>query len=463
MPTTMVTGSGVVRPTAPEAPRTEPAAAPRQTPAWWLRVLPYAAFLIVSLIVVGPHMHDIPYVSPTDESVHFDYVERMPHVPAAGERLDQPALRAWACRGFPPGLDFDFPACRSRSFDAENFPGGGFSYAGATPPLYYAVTAVVSRPVAAITGRSLFGTVRWCGALWLAGLMSVAFLIGRRLGASRLSATAGAVLTGTVLDVVTSAATIGPDIASALVSGLVLLAVLSFDGGRRTLLLLLGASALAALTKLTTFTAIGAALVFVLLLPLMGRRPGFPWSGRTISWPRALLTCVAVVVVFGGLSQAWGASYNSRAVMDPALLPINQMFAVDKLDYGLIWEATLYPFLTTGGDFRPFDMLDGTNGFVEPVAGGLQVLCLLVLATSWRRFPRPSALGIGALLAAIIGPWVLLELNFHVNGLAFTIVPRYGFGMLPVVAAAMAWVCRGPGPSRALAVIAVLSVVNVIT
>jgi hypothetical protein len=427
--------------------------------ARWVRWAPYAAFLIASLIVVGSHMHDFPEVSPTDETVHFDYIERMPHVPAAGERLDQPALRAWACRGFPAGLDFDFPACRSRHFDAEQFPGGGFSYAGATPPLYYAVTAAVSRPVAAITGRSLFGTVRWCGALWLAGMMSVAFLIGRRLGASTLSATAGAVLTGTVLDVVTSAATIGPDIASALVSGLVLLAALSFDGGRRTTLLLVGAVALAALTKLTTFTAIGTTLVFLLLLPLVGRRLHLP----PLSWRRAFGTCVVIVVVFGGLSAAWGAYYNSQAVMDPSLLPINQMFAVDKLPYADIWEATLYPFLTTGGDFRPFTMLDGTNGLIEPLAGGLQVLCLLVLAASWRIAPRASALGIGALAAALIGPWVLLELNFHVNGLAFTIVPRYGFGMLPIAAAAMAWVCRAPSASRALTVIALISIVNVVT
>jgi hypothetical protein len=91
------------------------------------------------------------------------------------------------------------------------------------------------------------------------------------------------------------------------------------------------------------------------------------------------------------------------------------------------------------------------------------VLCLLVLAASWRHFPRAGAIGIGALVAALVGPWILLELNFHMNGLAFTIVPRYGFGMLAIVAAAMAWVCRAPGPSRALAVLALLSVVNVVT
>ena len=64
----------------------------------------------------------------------------------------------------------------------------------------------------------------------------------------------------------------GPDTATAVTSGLVLLAALSYDGTRRRAGWFLLAVAIAALTKLTAFEAVGAALIYLVVLPLLARR-----------------------------------------------------------------------------------------------------------------------------------------------------------------------------------------------
>ena len=134
------------------------------------------------------------------------------------------------------------------------------------------MTAAFARPLAAVSGWSLFSVSRGFGAIWLAGLMMVIYLLAERLGASRLAGAGVAVLVGTGSATITSAATMGPDTATALTSGLVLLAVLSYDGTRRRAGWFLLAVAIAALTKLTAFEAVGAALIYLVVLPLLARR-----------------------------------------------------------------------------------------------------------------------------------------------------------------------------------------------
>ena len=102
--------------------------------------------------------------------------------------------------------------------------------------------------------------------------MMVIYLLAERLGASRLAGAGVAVLVGTGSATITSAATMGPDTATAVTSGLVLLAALSYDGTRRRAGWFLLAVAIAALTKLTAFEAVGAALIYLVLLPLLARR-----------------------------------------------------------------------------------------------------------------------------------------------------------------------------------------------
>ena len=433
----------------------------------WTTAAPHVAFLLLAFILVGAMMHDFEYVSPTDEIAHLDYLQRLPEVPATGDRLSQPSLRERACRGFSPEQPFGFPPCEAPSYDADQFPGRGYSYSGATPPVYYAVTAALTRPVAAVTGVSLFELARWCGALWLAAFMSVAYLVGLRLGASRLAAASAGVLSASSIGFVTSAATIGPDIATAVVGGLIVLSGLAYDGTRRSLLVLVGLAALGAATKQTTFTAVGAVMLLLLLASV-------PVRGRTAPWRlrRAAGVAAAMFGAFALVSALWGAVYAAQAKVDPDELPINAMFLAEVNPLPEVWQAHVFPFLaTTVANWRPAGMDDATNAYVEGLVGGLNLIGLVALAVGWwtagrdGRSPdrRLGALGIGTFVVALVGPSLLVLLNFYVNGLSFAIVPRYGYGVLAVYCGALALLCRDRGPSRALALLGVVGVLNVLT
>ena len=261
-----------------------------------------------------------PYPSPIDEMVHFDYILAIPDVPVTGDRIAPTVMREWACRTSGPEFVLSIPACNDRPYQTRNFPGEGWSTAGGHPPLYYAVTALATRPVAKLTGLSLFGLGRAFGAFWLAAFMFVCFAIARRLGVGDVPALAAAVLVGTSPGVVSSAATMGPDTATAAMSGLVLLAALAFDGSRRTTLLFLAAVLLASLTKFTAFEAVGAAFLFLCLHPLgWGRRrkslasvgsPALEAADATDPAAPPLRTSMLVgglgVIVFVVVSVLWG-------------------------------------------------------------------------------------------------------------------------------------------------------------
>ena len=101
--------------------------------------------------------------------------------------------------------------------------------------------------------------------------MVVGYLLALRLRVRPVIAAAAALFTGLAPNIVSSAATLGPDTATALTSGLVLLAALAYDGSRRLAILFVAAVALAALTKFTAFTAVGAAIVYLVVRPLLDR------------------------------------------------------------------------------------------------------------------------------------------------------------------------------------------------
>ncbi len=417
-------------------------------------------FLACSAVAVGKVMHEYPYPSPIDEVVHFDYIHDFPHVPVNGERVSAEGLDEWACRTMGPEYVLRVPDCGG-PYEARKFPGQGYSTAGSTPPLYYGVTAVIARPVVKLTPWSLWDVSRAVGALWLTALMAVIYLLARRFRVSRTTAAAAALFTGLSPTVVASAATMGPDTATAVTSGVVMLAALAYDGSRRRLLLLLGAVALAAVTKFTAFAGVGAVVLFLLLRPLLarGEHRRAPYDLRA-----GLLAAAGSLVVFGAISYAWGLRFQSTSLVDPDQIPINVLLHADSVDWGAIWESMLYSLLSPGtGNWQPGFLNDGTNVFLVTVMSGVFAVSTVVGALALRNRPRVSAFGIGLLVMAVVTPFVLVALNFYENHLYFQLSPRYGYALLPGIAAVTAWVFRAPAYGRALALLAVLSLVNLLT
>jgi hypothetical protein len=425
-------------------------------------------FFVCSVVSVGLVMDKYPFPSPIDEVVHYDFIHDAPHVPVIGEKISQSAMHEWACRTSGPEYVLPLPPCARGPYDPAAFPGAGYSTAGGSGPVYYYVTAAFARPLAAVSGWSLFSVSRGFGAIWLAGLMMVIYLVAERLGASRLAGAGVAVLVGTGSATITSAATMGPDTATALTSGLVLLATLSYDGTRRRAVWFLLAVAIAALTKLTAFEAVGAALIYLILLPLLARRSAGDAQGhREPEAPpmrACLLTAAAGLATFLVVSFLWGLRLSLTATEGPEVNPLYDLLHADSVDWGGISETLVYVFFSPGtGNWQPAFFTDGTNNFVGAVTAGLLSVGVLAAALALRSAPRVSALGIGLLVLTLVGPFLLVGLNFYGNHLFYMLSPRHGYGLLPGLAACAAVLARGPGPSRALALLAVLSMVNVLT
>ena len=414
-------------------------------------------FLVCSSVGVGVVMDHYPYASPIDEVVHFDYIHDFPHVPVNGERVSREGLDEWACRTMGPEFVLEVPDCGGR-YVAEEFPGAGYSTAGSTPPLYYGVTAVIARVVVKLTPWSLWDVSRAVGTLWLTALMVVIHRLARRLGTPTPTAAAAAVITGMSPTVVASAATMGPDTATAVTSGLAVLAALAYDGSRRAFLLLLGAVTLAALTKFTAFAGVGVVVLFLVLRPLLAR------DERRRRLAPGMLAAAGSLAVFGVISLAWGLRFRQTSLVDPDRIPINVQLHADTVDWGAVWEQMLYVFLSPGtGNWQPGFLNDGTNGFLVVVVSGVFAAGVLVAALTLRHRPRVSAVGFGLLVMAVVSPFLLVALNLCANHIYFQLAPRYGYALLPGIAAATAWAFRAPAHGRALLLLAALSVVNILT
>ena len=343
-------------------------------------------------------MDKYPYPSPIDEVVHYDFIHDAPHVPVIGEKISQSAMHEWACRTSGPEYVLPLPPCGPGPYDPAAFPGAGESTAGGSGPVYYYVTAAFARPLTAVTGWSLFNVARGFGAVWLAALMMVSYLIAERLGASRLAAAGAAVLVGTGSSTITVGRHVGPGHGHGSMSGLVMLAVLTYDGTRRRAVWFLVAVALAALTKFTAFEAVGAAMVYLVVLPLLSRRARRMRTRRRSQEPppplrASLLTAAAGLATFAVVSFLWGLRLNLTATEGPEASPLYGMLHAEHIDWGSLIEPLLYVFYSPAtGNWQPAFLNDPTNDFVAVVTAGLLNGGVLAAALALRSAPRPQRL-----------------------------------------------------------------------
>jgi hypothetical protein len=241
-----------------------------------------------------------------------------------------------------------------------------------------------------------------------------------------------------------------------------------YDGTRRRAGWFLLVVAVAALTKLTAFEAVGAALIYLVLLPLLARRGTAEADEAaprgTPPMRASLLTAAAGLGTFLLVSFLWGLRLSLTATEGPEVNPLYDLLHANSIDWGGISETLVYVFFSPGtGNWQPAFFTDGTNNFVAAVTAGLLSVGLLAAALALRSAPRVSALGIGLLVLTLLGPFLLVGLNFYENHLYYMLSPRHGYGLLPGLAACAAVLARAPGPSRALALLAALSMVNVLT
>ena len=159
-------------------------------------------------------------------------------------------------------------------------------------------------------------------------------------------------------------------------SGLVMLAVLAYDGTRRRAVWFLVAVALAALTKFTAFEAVGAAVVN-LVGPTPARTPSRGQRATRRRWQppppiRASLLTAATGLATFVVSFLWGLRLNLTATEAPDASPLYGMLHAEHIDWGSLVEPLLYVFYSPAtGNWQPAFLSDPTNGFVSVVTAGL--------------------------------------------------------------------------------------------
>ena len=398
-----------------------------------------AGFLVVACLLVGIQSRHHDDLAEPGETAQLDYVLALPHVPATGDRVS-PDAQPEASTGDAAGSELPF------------------STAGSTPPVYYVVTAVAARPVAAVTGWSVVDVARWTGVLWLWLFLLVTFRLGRLVGASRATAAAAAMFVAASTSLSTLAAYVGPDIAGAAVGGLVLTAAWRHDGSRRALLVLAGVCVLAGLTKLTLATAVAAAALMLVLRPLLSRR-----GPHRVSVRPGLLAAVVAVVAFLVPAVGWIVRARVTAHVSAAQLDAYAPYVTDRVDWGAYHDTLLYPWLSpVGSSFATATLTDPTDSVIGLVLLALLSVGTLSAALTFSR-PRLAALGAGLILVTVAGPAAYLQTDVLVNGLAMPIEQRHALGLLAGTTACAAWLLRERGGAVALGIACAWALFNLAT
>ncbi len=415
----------------------------------WRRLLAPAVLVVIAVGVVAVQSRFHHVLTSPGEPAQLDYVLAVPRVPAVGDLLADEAV--------PAGLT------------REQVPEGPYSFAGATPPAYYVVTAVVARPVAAVTGWSPLSVARWVGAGWLALFMLVAFALARRMGVPRFAAAAATTVVAASTSLATSAAYLGSDVAGAAAGGLVLLAAWSYDGTRRALLAVAGAAALAGLTKLTAVTAVAAAVVMLLVRAVLVRRSRRDQrtadegtEGR-LTLGSAVLGAAVAATAFLVPAVSWVLRTRATAEMDAGALPVFAPYVAQSVDWPLYVEGLFYPWLSpVVSSWVTFAVIDPPELVAIYLLLALFPLAVLGAAFTTER-PRLAALGTGLAVTMVVGPFAFLQTNFLLNGLLMPVEPRYGLGLLAGATAAVAWLFRRRGGAWVLVAITAFGVLNLLT
>ncbi len=265
--------------------------------------------VILSVIAVGLHMAQYPRLSAFDEPTHIDYTLSLTNLeyPTLGEPYDQVTLREWACRGHH-FVDSQLPDCESDEFVPGEFAGQGIQR-NSSPPLYYAISALVAGPARAITGLSFVSLARLSGVLFLSIGSLGSVVASRSLGVRGISGLLSPVIVLGMPTVLHATSTVNSDGGVYAVGGVAAAVaarcLVHEEQSTRLFGLAMLVAVVAGLTKTTALFGVG-------ILGLMLAGSGLMRGAKR----RSLLESVAVLATGALVHAAWMAFAASRRPSD---------------------------------------------------------------------------------------------------------------------------------------------------
>ena len=267
--------------------------------AW---ILAFAAIAVFSFSVIGTYIPDQEPLSPFDEWVFLDYVDKMTNlgIPQTGELIGDEALEVSSCRGTfvwgPAGSPCDGP------YVSAEYPMGGVTSADVHPPTYFGATALLAGLVRSVgLSDDLLTSSRVIGALWLALGLALVVVLAAQLGAPLQAAVGAAGVLASLPLIRYNNSYITPDALNIAVGALALLGALRVSRRQWPWWSMVVIGALAGAIKTQNGLVIGAAACFLVWREIADRRLA---NGNTLAWTYGK-AAVGAVVAFVGTQLAW--------------------------------------------------------------------------------------------------------------------------------------------------------------
>lgn len=393
-----------------------------------------------------------PRFSLLDESTHIDYAWRASHfeLTYTGQPFSAYTVEQWSCRG---QSQVPLPPCDSNT-PSNQYPNRGEQYNAFHPPVYYFITGLSARLLAAITGVDFITAARSVGAVWLWAAMFGLYLT-MRYWRSRIRYAVGAALLLPLVPAVLHASSVVTNDAPAALCGVAALFVLGrvVTHHNEGWILPAALAAGAASTKvLNSLGLLVVAAIFLLVAVPRIRKHG--WK-PAIPLLRVALAMVAVVAV---IHVGWGFVQDSRAA--PGYVsPIEGISS--RPIHGLPFDEWL-PTIVGGTSLANNYYLDPevSSSYLAAWATVLNLLLavgpFVALAVFRRGSPRWLAGGT-VLLGAATFPLLVQVMVIQGSYSYFLNVPaRYGMSLVPIAAAVLAMVAQHKRLDRtSLAVVAI--------
>jgi hypothetical protein len=409
---------------------------PRPVRDWILAVVTLCA---ISAAIVGTYIPDQEPLSPFDEWVYLDYVDKLTRLglPQTGESIDRASLVASSCRGVfvwgPTGSPCGGP------YVPSEYPMGGITSADVHPPTYFAANALLAAVLRGVgVSDDLLTSNRMVGALWLAaGLVLVAGL-ARLLGAPLLAATGAAAVLASLPLIRYNNSYITPDAMNVIVGAGVLITALLISRGRWPWWAMIAAGAFAGAVKTQNGLVVGAGACFLLWRVLCDRRSSGVDADHRLIW-----AAVGGVVAYVGAQLGW---ILTRRILSVG--PSPEQGVEIPLTFNLAIRETAAFVLRLG--------LGATEDGLAVPTYAYFALALMLAGCVGAVFYRPwhhESWGLAAsvTLLVIIGSPVLLVAELIAAGGVVPSPTRYGASLLAGVFAVLATAFSSRLRSAALA------------
>ncbi len=378
----------------------------------------------------------IPF-SNQDEYTYVDYVEKASRgiLLRRNMLIDQYTANELSCRG----MEFVGHVVGECGVDVpiDELPIGGYSSGTIHSPLYFWITAGVSKVVMWITGAGLIPAARFTGAIWLGGGVATTYYLLRELGGTRAASVSAAILLLVSPQAWWSNFYVTPDAFNILAGASIVLAAIKFDRGKSGPWWFIFLSVFMSLIKFQeVFISIACLVYFVLKVIVLER-------GRS-SRSRHLVAYAGAGVFLGVAAQFSWQWFRMRLSLPDvpgwdypldAPAPFNLQQALEQI-----------PAFMTNLYAGPVSIMRSQlyiHAHVK-LASMLVVAALIAAAIFPARISRADRVFVLSMLISLLslGPLFYSYIALS-SDTAFHLPPRYGGALLPVLFVGFPFIVRG--------------------